>query len=1645
MKQSKRLISVLLAMVMLFSVFSVSVNAALVQSEVNYDSIDNAVLSPEQVADLILDILEPVLADVNLDISIVGLTIKSVDTTLETVQGIDTLAGIAGGDVANIENKAITKSVRRANGDLNVIYALLQFLADNTNAGLHIEKVAYGIGESKSDAADAKLAVGSLLWNGKIIGIDLGFNLKDMELIGQLSDIPGLLKGLIFDALLYGSYSYPDKWENANATIKAYSFEDMINNALYNLLSTPQDSTRDENGNKVWDEDSIIVPELNTDGYSLTKSDLVVAGSGAKTILGLVDTVLQEAYEKFATVVLNHDVKKLLMEATGVDFERIEDADEITRVSTQTGMPTTGVKNYFCNAALWKDSVSGRYYFRDYVTETTIDETTGEEVKTKVNRYFVANTANSNVFFDLVDWDYLFTAATYNFDAGLNTYRSIFGQLNHLAAAILNEAINDATKADVMSVTGSAVFWEDGDNSKLVPNLVRIAKYVLQYAPEQIFGKNSQFSDLEYADIADKNTVKSLLAYIGIPLLQSAMPQLILPDNIEDENVIEQIGVLALREFITDVTPVVNYDSQIFQAGTITSAQRKLVEGQSADYWLDVVLNMAVDLAVIYLDNITNINLDSTKVAEYKAAGWNWQSFLDEIVDWAILYVGSGSNCPLVGLDPTTLGANRGDGAKDAFTKLTKALNTILPLGLVSGCSGNNSGTQYPLDVQVLFNKLKNLLHNVDLNELLSLFGRENTTDNLLLSEPVDQTVVHLVIRILNLLLGTGKVASVNSLTALASKANLKLLIGSLISGLNTRKAAILTPVLPIVAAFVSGWGTEQEFEAPDINVCASFVAGQNGECSIRNNISGVWRKYAGGQDNQYSLVVDSITTNNSAVTVVERDGAYTGTWALGENQPFRLNSTLTADTMVKVTVTYHINAENGTKLGGKNFTAVRDVYVTSGSESVSNFNYDMAYEQRHTVNAQALLLRVDKNDSQSVKDAVNALSVYFKRDSTSLNNGQTGNITITNTIDNLGSLGIANISNAVFKLSKGGEATKYLFNGNGILAVMPVGRYSGSYHVKVEKTGTVSYHTINEDLKVIIFVYDSAPYEELRDTVNGARNANRIESDYYNTDLEISYTDAAGVEHKDVTINGATAWANYAAAYDAAFKVAYQDWDTTAVCGGYESYDDALKDAATIIDQFKKSAADLGGDNVDAAVDALKATVKATEENVKSYKDYMLYRWDRYTDYKNKANDMINKKAAAAKTADTYSIPGTGYSYYDVNKLLTDAASPYKDFVLATKEALDADQIKANQDALKNAKNAYANVTAVMVADAANNVPNMAARLIAREGGVITTYLANEISSAVAALGESAVNETYTAKSWAKYATALTNAKAALAAAESNSKVFDAKYELQLSRNELILANDGADYTEINNAIAMAEQALALEVATPGTYVAIDGTATADEWGNVVKALGLTVEDADGNDATIFGGAKAEAGKVYALNRQDRLDNAASALMLALSKLKFATASVTPLPSAPVQKEEDATIIVDEDNTEITVNLLTIAPVSTTIVVKAQVTVNLPANAVDGDITTTASHMGTGAVVTVTGVIGGQRVPLNAYTVVVKGDVNGDSEVDAIDAAAVELAVNNHATLYGLQNLAARYTGGTNISVDDFTAIENAALGLTA
>ena len=91
MKQSTKLLSLVLALVMAFSCMSVIGNAVLVKSEVKWDNIDDAKLTAEQVADLALDLVDnDLLASIEpIDLSILGeLRLNKIDYICEDISDL---------------------------------------------------------------------------------------------------------------------------------------------------------------------------------------------------------------------------------------------------------------------------------------------------------------------------------------------------------------------------------------------------------------------------------------------------------------------------------------------------------------------------------------------------------------------------------------------------------------------------------------------------------------------------------------------------------------------------------------------------------------------------------------------------------------------------------------------------------------------------------------------------------------------------------------------------------------------------------------------------------------------------------------------------------------------------------------------------------------------------------------------------------------------------------------------------------------------------------------------------------------------------------------------------------------------------------------------------------------------------------------------------------------------------------------------------------------------------------------------------------------------------------------------------------------------------------------------------------------------
>ncbi|MBR6552664.1 MAG: hypothetical protein IKT89_07475, partial [Clostridia bacterium] len=400
MKQSKKLLSIFLAMLMLLGTVSVIGSAAKEEfnkSTINYDSIDNAALSAEQVADIVLDMVDDMLKDIDVsdinDItSLLGLKVNfsSVDNAFSTIYGARDIIkngklGVKlGGDVQNLDVSAFNGKTRAKTGDIGMVVALLKFLADNFDGGANIQKVVLGIGQ---DSKPNQFGVGELLWKGELkIGIsyDLGFSVKeivdDPDLLGMgwsisgiIADLQGFVKSLVFDMLMYGSYAYTKDGQNQQYSEVKDQFKDttldgMVDIILKNFLTTPQEyeyvptGAFDAEGNpiskKAWDESSYL---LSAQKYAKL-GDLSLANN---SLFDFIDKVLQIAYEDFGVPFINNDLKKNFMRVLGAEFvtlDDVADAKEIAAakadsdyidVTKASADKVALVKNYFCNAQMW--------------------------------------------------------------------------------------------------------------------------------------------------------------------------------------------------------------------------------------------------------------------------------------------------------------------------------------------------------------------------------------------------------------------------------------------------------------------------------------------------------------------------------------------------------------------------------------------------------------------------------------------------------------------------------------------------------------------------------------------------------------------------------------------------------------------------------------------------------------------------------------------------------------------------------------------------------------------------------------------------------------------------------------------------------------------------------------------------------------------------------------------------------------------------------------------------------------------------------------------------------------------------------------------------------------------------------------------
>lgn len=795
MKQSTKLLSLVLALVMALSCFSVIASAeAATKETVSYDSVDDAILTPTQVATIAVDLIDDMLRDANIktmDLSILGqLRMDSVDHILADVSSLRgsaawTFGNGLLGDIKNLKFKALTAAgdgkdygspIQRSHGDLQVLYHVLNLVCgqdDATNPNL-IAKALWGLGTS----------------NGLSLGLINNF-VDFTDINKTLTDIPGMLKEMVYDGIIHGSYGYDEKYADGGSDkVAGMDIADVANLAVRNLLTNPQKYERDAEGNKVWDMNSVIVPGIN-DYIDLNNVDVETA-----SVFSLLDMAAQCAIDLLGVPALNNNLKKQLLEAVEVEFCEIDEA-ELPAATAAKFAAEEDYVTYISYDCLNKEN--NTWYYTTLKNRTVvdsngnavIDEETGKELVQKQRIYYKGNVADANDFYSAVNWDWHFVSSksaeagtVINYQEMIETYGSLFGSLNHIVYMVYDAAISDEAKADFESISGAG--WLDGGMEYFNENLTTIGKYLLTTYGTYIFGKNSPYAHYTWDDVAAWDLVDAIVA-IGPSFFEDAMPQIIMPVNAAGEYdfgngaEIVKFGALVLRELITGIAPTVNYDDYIFVNGDLTNRQFVAEDGEQ--YWIDLIFNMGMDVGYTYLNNLTNFNTATPAVGIDEA---RWKGMLDAVITWAVNYVGAksiktgdgatlsdtaGSYSVLQlgyygGFDPDTVAA-----IGDPVDKLSYFLNNLLPLGFASNLSGSGAtgAYTYAVDLYKVIDVLKALVTDFDLATLLGVFGREHMGKTYsadgsdlynynILNAPAVTMVVDLVNHVLGLVFGNGAV-----------------------------------------------------------------------------------------------------------------------------------------------------------------------------------------------------------------------------------------------------------------------------------------------------------------------------------------------------------------------------------------------------------------------------------------------------------------------------------------------------------------------------------------------------------------------------------------------------------------------------------------------------------------------------------------------------------------------------------------------------------------------------------------------------------------------------------------------------------------------------------------------------------------------
>lgn len=531
---------------------------------------------------------------------------------------------------------------------------------------------------------------------------------------------------------------------------------------------------------------------------------------------------------------------------------------------------------------------------------------------------------------------------------------------------------------------------------------------------------------------------------------------------------------------------------------------------------------------------------------------------------------------------------------------------------------------------------------------------------------------------------------------------------------------------------------------------------------------------------------------------------------------------------------------------------------------------------------------------------------------------------------------------------------------------------------------------------------------------------------------------DASSVSAYDSTYfessGQAEAWDTYWTALTAAAKLAYGPFKK-ANLGNYS--DDNLTAAVTALETAAKALDTASSTPASGSATVTPAPIEAALKAAGdiNYQNFDLYAYWAYEKAMKAGNAIID--AYKGPVAPEKYIDGSSLSEAEITAIANKANATYKSAIVASMKAPSIEAQNAYMDALKAYK--APSYSELEILNNAKNIGWYASFLKSSAVKTEKQFLAKEIAAAKA---QGYKEADYTAGSYARYTKALAAAEALNANAKAlQSEVFDVKYELEIAQRALMpksaSALEAGAYTELEAVIAQAKSIFTDNSAYTFDASKADGLSETEAYAKLVSVLGYEYTDEKGNTANLYSGSAEN----YAANDRFYSNVVAAQIDAVITNLKNAMAPfVCKYVAVPTTAGSGEGVSVTESASLITGvtpgSLATAGDILARVTAKdpSATTLNVAANA--------AGLYGTGATATLR--LKSSGAPVAIYTVVIYGDVNGDGVVDGFDASSMDLAINNKAALTGAYKTAGGLATG-KVDLANYGLVVDAAYGGTA